>query len=137
MKAQKSNFNSLLIAGIIALLLLPVASMAQPRGPQVPDSSQIAAMFDSLALKVSLADSQKSKVRDIYFASFAETRKLMENRSGDFRAMMQKRRNIAEKRDAEIKALLTDEQEKAYDKYIAEERAKMRSRMGGHRRPGN
>ncbi|MCA9743336.1 MAG: hypothetical protein H6695_02180 [Deferribacteres bacterium] len=137
MENHRSLCRNFVLAALTAIIILPATSWAQPRGMRMPDSSQIAANFDSLALRIALADSQKSKVRDIYFASFDETRKLMASGSGDFRAMMQDRRKIVEKRDNDIKALLSDDQKKAYDKYIEEERAQMRSRMGQRRRPGN
>lgn len=136
MKTSFLKFDFAFIISAIILFTLPISGFAQGRGMRMPDSSQIAAQFDTLAMKVSLADSQKAKVRDIYFASFEETKKAFEKNTGDFRAMRETRMKIAEKRDNDIKTLLTDEQKKAYDKYIEEQRQQMRSRFGG-RRPGN
>ena len=133
MKKSFQIFRATIFFCLLALLILSTDVLAQPRGRAMPDSSQIAAMFDSLAIKISLADSQKIKVREIFFASFDETRKAFENNRGDFQAMREARNAVTEKRDKGIKALLTDEQEKTYDKYIKEEQERQRSRFRGRR----
>jgi hypothetical protein len=120
------------LLGLPALFLLAETGLAQPqgRGRGFPDSTQTAALVDTLAKKLSLSKEQKEKVGKIYFASFAETRKAFESNSGDFQAMREARMKINEKRDNDVKALLNDEQKKLYDKFLEEQRAQMQRRMG-------
>lgn len=110
-----------------ALFLFVDLGFAQPpQGRGMPDSTQIAAMVDTLAKKLSLTKELKEKVGKIYFAAFAEGRKAFEKNRGDWLAMREARMQIDEKRDAEIKALLNDEQKKLYDKFIQEQRQRRR-----------
>jgi len=91
-------------------------------------------MVDTLAAKLSLSDSIKNKVNEIYFASFVELKKELDKDPGDFRAMRNTRRQIAEKREKDVTALLNDNQKGAFEKIIEEQRNKMRERMRGRRR---
>lgn len=110
-----------------ALFLFVDLGFAQPpQGRGAPDSTQIAATIDTLAKKLSLTKELKEKVGKIYYASFAEGRKAFEKNRGDWPAMREARMQIDEKRDAEIKALLNDEQKKLYDKFIQEQRQRRR-----------
>jgi len=116
-----------------ALFLFAETGFAQPsqgRGRGFPDSTQTAAMVDTLAKKLSLSKEQKEKVGKIYFAAIAESRKAFASNSGDFQAMRETRMKINEKRDNDIKALLNDNQKKIYDKILEEQRAEMQRRMG-------
>ncbi len=72
---------------------------------------------------------QKEKFGKIYFASFDEARKAFEQNRGDFQALREARTRINDKRDADVKALLNDEQKKLYDKIIAEQQEQMRKRV--------
>ncbi len=91
-------------------------------------------MVDALAAKLSFSDSVKSKVNEIYFASFVELKKELDKNRSDFRAMRNTRREITEKREKDIKALLNDNQKEAFEKIIEEQRNKMRERMRGRQR---
>ena len=106
----------------------------QPRRRTLPDSSQIVVMVDTLAAKLSLSDSVKRKVNEIYVASFAELKKELEKNRDDFRAMRNIRREITEKREKEVKAFLNDNQKEAFQKIIEERHHKMQERMRGRRR---
>lgn len=115
----------------LALLFFSVDSFAQPpRGRGfMPDSAQIAASVDTIAMKLKLNNEQKEKFGKIYFASFAEARKAFEQNAGDFQTIREARMKINEKRDTEVKALLNEEQKKIYDKLLAEQEAQRRKRM--------
>lgn len=121
--------------GMLLLFLHTQTGHAQP--PQgrgfMPDSTQIAAMVDTMSMKMSLSKEQKEKFGKIYFASFAESRKAFEKNRGDFPAMREARAQITEKRDTEVKALLSDEQKKVYEKILQEQREQMQKRMGERR----
>jgi len=108
--------------------------LGQPRRRALPDSSQIVVMVDTLAAKLSLSDSVKSKVNEIYLASFAKFKKELEKNPGDFRATRNVRREITEKREKEVKTFLNDTQKEAFQKIIEEQHHKMQERMRGRRR---
>ncbi|MCI0692065.1 hypothetical protein L0337_08680 [candidate division KSB1 bacterium] len=102
----------------------------------MPDSARTAAMVDTLAKKLTLSKEQKEKVGKIYFAAFEENKKAFEKNQGDWQARREARMKINEKRDNEVKALLTEEQKKIYDKFLQEQREQFQRRMG-ERRPRN
>ena len=108
--------------------------LGQPRRRALPDSSQIVVMVDTLAAKLSLSDSVKSKVNAIYLASFTKLKKELGKNPGDFRATRNVRREITEKREKEVKAFLNDTQKEAFQKIIEEQHHKMQERMRGRRR---
>ncbi len=118
----------------IVIFILIGTTLGQPQRKALPDSSRIVTMVDTLAAKLSLSDSIKNKVNEIYFASFVELKKELDKDPGDFRAMRNTRRQIAEKREKDLKALLNDNQKEAFEKIIEEQRNKMRERMRGRRR---
>ncbi len=118
----------------IVIFILVGTTLGQPQGRALPDSSQIVVMVDTLASKLSFSDSVKSKVNEIYFASFVELKKELDKNRSDFRAMRNTRREITEKREKDVKALLNDNQKEAFEKIIEEQRNKMRERMRGRRR---
>ena len=119
---------------IIMVFTLVGTTFGQPQRRALPDSSQIVVMVDTLASKLSFSDSVKSKVNEIYFASFVELKKELDKNRSDFRAMRNTRREITETREKDVKALLNDNQKEAFEKIIEEQRNKMRERMRGRRR---
>jgi len=123
---------------ILAILLLmgfifinTSTSNAQPppgqRGRGMPDSTRIVQMVDDLVKALSLNDEQKKKISEIYFKHFDELKKEREKHQGNREEMRKIYTESREKRDTAIKALLTDKQKEAYDKYIQERR----QRRGG------
>ncbi|MEK7728093.1 MAG: hypothetical protein AAB354_06730 [candidate division KSB1 bacterium] len=130
MRSHPSLFKQMCWLGLIVLVGMLDNSFAQPRGRGfMPDSAQITAIVDTMALKLTLSKEQKEKFGKIYFASFEEAKKAFEQNRGDFQTMRETRTRINEKRDGEVKALLNDEQKKLYDKIIAEQQEQMRKRM--------
>ena len=119
---------------IVITLGLNSNAAGQPQRRALPDSNQIAVMVDTLAAKLQLSDSVKSKIKTIYIASFADLKKEQDKSRGDFRAMRNSRRDITEKREKDIKTLLNGTQKKAFEKIIEDDRNKMRERMRGRRR---
>ncbi len=134
---MKTIFQIAKYAGVFCLLMLflitETAFAQPPQGRGMPDSARTAAMVDTLAKKLALSKEQKEKAGKIYFAAFEESRKAFEKNQGDWQAMREARTKINEKRDSEVKALLTDEQKNLYDKFLQEQREQMQRRMGGWR----
>lgn len=140
MKSTKKFFNLMGVTVLAFTVFATSNALAQPpqgRGFGPPDSTRTAAMVDSLTKKLSLSKEQKEKVGKVYFAAFNETRKAFANNNGDFQTMRETRMKINEKRDADVKTLLNDEQKKLYDKFLQEQREQMQRRMGGWSRPNN
>ena len=105
---RESNLFSRSIGFLCILITLGLNSNAagQPQRRALPDSNQIAVIVDTLAAKLQLSDSVKSKIKTIYIASFADLKKEQDKSRGDFRAMRNSRRDITEKREKDIKTLL-------------------------------
>jgi hypothetical protein len=130
MKTRTQAVKWALLLSAFLLVIFAETGFAQPpRGRGMLDSTQIAAMVDTMSQKLSLSKEQKEKFGKIYFAAFAEGRKAFEKSQGDFQAIREARRQINEKRDNEVKALLNDEQKKIYDKILQEQQEQMRRRM--------
>ncbi|NIR51904.1 hypothetical protein GWO43_25355, partial [candidate division KSB1 bacterium] len=74
---MNSNRSGTFVSVLSALIfvMLTAEADAQPfRQRGILDSSRVAARVDTLAAKLSLSDSVKAKVREIYFASSEEMR---------------------------------------------------------------
>lgn len=133
-KASKITLSVLFTAA--ALLILSATGFAQPRQrAALPDSSQVSQMVDTLAVQLELDKEQKEKVAKLYFASFAEMGQARQKSGGDFRALRGTMRDIATRRDNDIKALLNDAQKKRFEKIIAEREKALQQRMRGPRGP--
>lgn len=118
----------------LSVVLISFESLeAQPQRRQMPDSTQIAIMVDSLGAKLSLSDSVKSKVSEIYFASFDTMEKMLAENRGGFMTLRGARKKEISKRDDEINVLLSDEQKQVFEKMTTEERKRREERMR-HRR---
>jgi hypothetical protein len=138
MKTGKSFLTAISVLYFAVLCSSVNKGFAQPpQGRGFPDSTRTAATVDSLTKKLSLSKEQKEKVGKIYFAAFHESRKAFEKNQGDWQSMREARMKINENRDGEVKALLSDEQKKLYDKFLQEQREQMQRRMGGGPRPNN
>lgn len=137
MKTLSQAVKQVCLLSLPVLFLLTGTGFAQPpQGRGMPDSARTAAMVDTLAKKLTLSKEQKEKVGKIYFAAFEENKKAFEKNQGDWQARREARMKINEKRDNEVKALLTEEQKKIYDKFLQEQREQFQRRMG-ERRPRN
>lgn len=122
------------------LLLLafatPAALLAQDNPPPPPAGGQgqmahhMPSVDDQLAhlsSKLSLTDDQKPQVKTILQDQQDQMSALMSSNSGSRQDMHAKMRDIHEKSNAKIRAILTDDQKAKFDKMQSERRG----RMGG------
>lgn len=123
----------LLLVGA-SLSFVSRAAFAQPDPRRtIPDSSQIAQMMDSLARRLLLTDSLKTKVSKFYYASFKELSQELDRSAGNFQAGQKAARQIMQTRDQQVKDLLSDRQKKEYDKFLQEQRERFRQQMKARR----
>lgn len=119
-KQTKIKYHTLF--SIVGILLFCSSLLAQPgqnrnHPPRLPDSEQIVEMVEELASTLSLDDEQKSELSKLYFAHFAEAKELMEKHKGDRENHRQAMDALKKEFDAQIQALLNDEQKEKYIKF--------------------
>jgi len=119
------NRNFMFYLMLFGMFLGAGSLLAQPgRGPMLPDSTEIIKITEDLAKAINLTPEQKQKVTAIHFSHFEELKKLLEKNQNDRDAMRKAGRELREKMDTEIKALLNDEQKKGFEKFVAERRSR-------------
>lgn len=84
-----------------------------------------------LQTQLSLNDDQTAKITAIYTAQAAKRDSLMKAANGDMQAMRGQMRPMMAATKEKIKAVLTDDQKKAYDKMEAERMERMQQGGGG------
>lgn len=97
--------------------------MEQNRAKRNAELRETLSLSDSVALKV---DSVNSK----YDAQQQELMRPENRGNGDRGAMRTQMENIQKAREAEVKALLTEEQRTKYDKWLAGQREQQQQRRG-------
>jgi len=115
----------------------PNAQSERWTGPVGNRAERLDRETEKLVAALGLNEEQTIKIKSINEGFAAEMQKMRASDSRPDRTTMMK---LREKNAADIKALLTKEQQVAYDKYIAERREEMRPAGGGRRggggRPG-
>ena len=104
------------------LLGITAVSRAQGGGGRMTPEDRVAAMKTQLKL----TDDQSAKILAIYKSSAAK-RDSVRNAGGDREAM----RPIMTAANAQVQAVLTDDQKVAYKKMMDDMRAKMQQNVGG------
>jgi periplasmic protein CpxP/Spy len=100
-------------------------SKAQGRQQRSP-----AEQAKNLQTQLSLTDDQTAKITAIYTAQAAKRDSLMKAANGDMQAMRGQMRPMMQATTEKIKAVLTDDQKKAYDKMQAERMQRMQNGGG-------
>jgi protein CpxP len=85
----------------------------------------------NLQTQLKLTDDQTAKVTVIYKAQAAKRDSIRTAANGDRDAMRAAMMPLMQSTNAQIKALLTPDQATAYDKYLADQRARMQQGGGG------
>jgi|FLOH01.1.fsa_nt_gi Spy/CpxP family protein refolding chaperone len=113
----------LIIAVIVSLLFSTSIANAQnrrhqPPPPRLPDSCQINKMVGELAKELTLTESQKAKISDLYFTHFNEAKVMMkkhrEAQEKNMEAMEEYRKNL----ETQVTDVLTKEQKAEYKEYM-------------------
>ena len=122
---------------LVAAMLMGISTAAiaqdpQPQGGQRPGGgrgNQMAMLMQG----ITLTPEQQVKVDSITAKYGAARRELMQDQSMDQDARRAKGREMMTKQNDEVKAVLTDEQKKVYEKNVADMQARMQ--QGGGRPP--
>ncbi|MDX2473887.1 MAG: hypothetical protein QNL91_09265 [Candidatus Krumholzibacteria bacterium] len=99
-----------------------------PRGgdqpPALPDSTQIVQIVEEMDKALSLTAEQKVRISDLYFAHFAEARKIVDQATGDRDGQRRKMEGLRDDFEKEMKAELNDEQKAQFEKMAKSRRAR-------------
>ena len=98
---------------LVGVFVLGFAAVSFAQGPPSPEE-RVAALKTSLSLN----DAQVAKAKVIYEAQGKSMDSLMSSANGDFPAMMPKFMKMMESTNAKIKAILTPEQQPAFQKQV-------------------
>ena len=79
---------------------------------------------------ITLSDAQRQQVDSINAKYRTQMQSLRENAGDDRRQAFQQMRDLMERRNAEVRAVLTPDQQKVFDQNVEEMRSRMRERMG-------
>jgi protein CpxP len=109
-------------------LLLGIAAAGHAQGMQRMTPEDKA---KTLQVQLKLTDDQTAKVTAIYKAQVAKRDSIRTAANGDRDAMRAAMMPLMQSTNAQIKALLTPDQATAYDKYLADQRARMQQGGGG------
>jgi len=119
-----------LAASLLAMSTsVAVAQDPQPQGARQGGGRMMAALFQGITLS---ADQQK-KVDSITSKYMTERQGMMADQSLDQDARRSKMRDVMRRQADEIKTVLTDDQQKTFDKNLEDMRARMQ--QGGGRPP--
>jgi Spy/CpxP family protein refolding chaperone len=119
------KLRSVLIAMILALVALPAAQAQGPGGGGMGER-RMQMMFKD----ITLSQAQKAKVDSIVAVYRAQMGPMNPGTPPDS-ASMAHRRSLMQKQNADIRALLTPEQQPVFDRNVEEMRNTMQRRPGG------
>jgi Skp family chaperone for outer membrane proteins len=112
------------LAMLVTAMFLGMTTVAQAQDQGRGNRPNMAAM---LFKDITLTPAQQAK-RDSIEAKYRDQMTALRNEGGDRETMMQKRRDLMEKQRDELKAMLTDDQKKVFDKNAEEMRQNMQNR---------
>jgi periplasmic protein CpxP/Spy len=118
----------LMLALAAPATLLAQGGQAQGQGGGVPMAHHMPSVddqLDHLSAKLNLTDAQKPQVKTILQDQQDQMAQLMSNTSGSREETHAKMRDIHQKSNAKIRALLTDDQKATFDKMQAEHHGHM------------
>ncbi len=122
-KAGRSNLKIFLIAFTTLYLSINLSAQQQPERegpPKPPGAAEVYKMVDDLSITLSLSESQKKEVSDLFINHFNEIRASLENKQEKLsRENMESNRKDFEE---QVKKLLNDEQKVEFDKFMKNHR---------------
>jgi Spy/CpxP family protein refolding chaperone len=121
---------------LAAALLVGVTTVASAQDPQPQGQRPGGGRGNQMAMLmqgITLTAEQQAKVDSIGAKYMTERRNMMQDQSMDQDARRAKGRELMGKQQEEVKALLTDEQKKVFEKNVADMQARMQ--QGGGRPP--
>jgi len=113
---------------MVCCFVVSIVSLSKAQGRQRMTPAEQA---KQLQTQLTLNDDQTAKATAIFTAQAAKMDSIRTAANGDREAMMAAMQPMRKATTDKIKALLTDDQKKAYDKLEADRRAQMQNRGGG------
>ena len=89
--------------------------------PPIPNEKQIQKMVADISIELSLTDTQTEEVSKIFFAHFEEAKEKMENNKSE-RPSRKEMEKLSKDFEKEVKAQLTDEQQKQFDAFMKKQK---------------
>ena len=112
-------------------LLLGIATLSRAQGGGGGMRMSPEDRAKTLQTQLKLTDDQTAKIVVIYKAQAVKRDSIRTAANGDRDAMRAAMMPLMQSTNAQIKALLTPDQATAYDKYLADQRARMQQGGGG------
>ena len=124
------------MAILVATMALGTATVARAQDPQQQGGRGGRNQMTMLMNGITLTADQQTKI-DAVAKKYQDQMQALrtEAETGDRQAAMAKRRELMTKQADEVKALLTDDQKKVFDKNYEEMRTRMQNRGGAPRTP--
>lgn len=120
------------LAMLAAAMFLGVSTVARAQEPQQQSRGNRPNMAAMLFKDITLTPSQQAKA-DSITAKYREQMQALRSAGGDPQEARAKGRELQEKQRDELKAILTDDQKKTFDKNVED----MRQQMQNRRPPGS
>ena len=117
------------LAMMAVAMFFGITSVAHAQDPQQAGRGNRPNMAAMLLKDITLSAAQQAKVDSIQ-TKYREQMQALRSGGGDQQEMRAKGRELQEKQRDELRAVLTDDQKKAFDKNLEDMRAQM-----GNRRP--
>lgn len=121
MKKRIQKNTSLLVAifSILMSINLVQAQQSRPQGPPpTPTDKQIEKMVEDLDETLSLTDDQEKQISQKYFAHFDEVKAKVK----DGKPKREEMEKLKTEFEADVKSVLTDDQQDLYSSYIKEQK---------------
>lgn len=114
---------------LLTIALFAISGFAQQRQRATPED-RAKKQTEAITKELNLSDSQKEKVYEINLKYINSTQNRL-SKDSDRQKMREEFEKQQKSKDAEIKALLNEDQQKKYDKWQKEDKGK--TREGGRR----
>jgi len=115
------------LAMMAAAMFFGVSTVAHAQDPQQQSRGNRPNMAAMLYKDITLTPTQQAKADSIQ-TKYREQMQALRASGGDQQEMRAKGRELQEKQRDELKAILTDDQKKVFDKNVEEMRAQMQNR---------
>lgn len=115
------------LAMMVAAMFIGITTVAHAQDPQQSGRGNRPNMSAMLFKDITLSPAQQAKADSIQ-AKYREQMQALRNGGGDPQEMRTKRMEMMEKQRDELKAILTDDQKKTFDKNAEEMRQQMQNR---------
>jgi Spy/CpxP family protein refolding chaperone len=115
------------LAMMAMVMFFGITTVAHAQDPQQAGRGNRPNMSAMLFKDITLSSAQQAKV-DSITAKYREQMQALRAGGGDMQEMRSKNRELMEKQRDELKAVLTDEQKKTFDKNVEDMRQAMQNR---------